>query len=100
MVFDVVASRQRRYSARVQPLIVTFEATGAGASLEVMAGWADAPVAGSRAGEWDTMRAVAGGLVRFGADNGLVDNDERARQWATAAGRCATPPSSTPTSAV
>jgi hypothetical protein len=84
MVFDVVLSRQRRYS-RVERLAEQFAATGPGSSLAALA--ADGPGDGHplRAGEAVTMQAVAGGLVHFCATAEL-EEEQGVRRWAEEAG--------------
>ena len=84
MVFDVVLSRRRRYT-RVEQLTGEFERTRQGASLEVLA--AEGPPDGYplRGGEADTMRAVAGGLLRYCREHHL-DEEPGVCRWAREAG--------------
>jgi hypothetical protein len=84
MVLDVVLSRQRRYT-RVEKLASEFAETPQGTSLEVLA--AEGPGDGYplRAGEATTMRAVAGGLLRYCGEHHL-DEERGVRQWAREAG--------------
>ena len=84
MVFDVVASRQRRYEARVLRMVATFARTPAAASLRALAHEGPGLGHGLRTGEGATMQAVATGLVRFSADRNL-DDDEGAHAWAESA---------------
>lgn len=83
MVFDVVASRQRKYETRVQSLIRTFESTDASRSLHALAN--DPPVvSGLQRDEPATMSAVAAGLIRYSEAHGL-DIEAGVKAWATAA---------------
>jgi hypothetical protein len=84
MVFDVVASRQRRYMARVVPMVAEFERTPQARSLERLADDGHVAVGGLRDGEAQTMMHVAAGLIRFGADHGIPGDDEIAQGWASA----------------
>lgn len=81
MVFDVVASRQRRYESRVVEMVRDFRGTPQSRGLAALA--EDGPVGdfGLRAGEADTMRSVAAGLNRYAAERGLGD-DDGCRGWA------------------
>jgi hypothetical protein len=80
MVFDVVLSRQRRYS-RVERLTERFQATRPASSLVALA--ADGPGDGYplRAGEAETMRSVAGGLAEF-CERFELDEERGVRRWA------------------
>lgn len=78
MVFDVVASRQRRYETRVLPMVDRFAQTEAARSLEALVRLGVGAEFRLRQGEVETMRGVAEGLLRFGRDHGLED-DERSR---------------------
>ena len=80
MVFDVVLSRQRRY-ARVERLAAQFAETEPGATLEVLAARGPGDGHPLRAGEAETIQAVAQGLVSFGATHGL-DEERGVRRWA------------------
>ena len=84
MVFDVVLSRRRRYT-RVEKLASEFAETRQGGSLEALA--AEGPGDGYplRAGEAATMRAVAGGLVRYCREHHL-DEGAGVGRWAREAG--------------
>lgn len=85
MVFDVVASRQRRYVPRVLPMVERFEATASAASLHALAESGPGDGHGLRKGEADTMRQVAAGLVRHNEVHGLGEEDGVAH-WAQGAG--------------
>jgi hypothetical protein len=81
MVFDVVASRQRKYTGRVLPMVARFESdTGVRSLTEMANGDWFAP--GLRAGEQETMRAVAAGLEAYGKHHDLDDDEETVRRWA------------------
>lgn len=82
MVFDVVASRQRRYRSRVLPMVAEFEKTAASASLVVLARTGPKGNFGLREGEAETMRKVAAGLVRYATDNSLVEDEDIIAGWA------------------
>lgn len=84
MVFDVVASRQRRYQARVLPMVEAFARTPASSSLAALAEQGPGLGHGLRSGEGATMQAVASGLTRFGVEHDLHD-DDAARAWAASA---------------
>ncbi|WP_134124148.1 hypothetical protein [Kribbella kalugense] len=79
MVFDVVASRQRRYLQRVLPMVERYEASMP--TLSSLA--ANGPGQGHslRHGEPETMQAVAAGLLRFATDYGLAEEDA-VKAWA------------------
>lgn len=82
MVFDVVASRQRRYRSRVLPMVAEFEKTPASASLLDLSRKAPKGNFGLRTGEAETMQEVAAGLVRYGSDNDLKDDESIIASWA------------------
>jgi hypothetical protein len=82
MVFDAVASRQRRYVPRVLPLVAAFQQTPAAASLSSLAKLGPSNVS-LVTGEGETMRDVAAGLLRFGADSGHGTDDAAVEAWAT-----------------
>jgi hypothetical protein len=84
MVFDIVASRQRRYQSRVLPMVAKFETSEAAASLSVLAACKSSPVTGLQKGEWETIRNVAGGLLEFGAKASISNEDEICLRWAAA----------------
>lgn len=81
MVFDVVASRQRRYESRVVPMVTAFEATQQAGSLGYLAQHGPGGGFGLRAGEGETMRQTAAGLVSYCESHGL-DEEAGVRQWA------------------
>jgi hypothetical protein len=84
MVFDVVASRQRRYENRVLPMVEAFARTPSATSLRTLAEQGPGIDHGLRSGEDTTMQAVASGLVRF-ATEGNLDDDDATRAWAESA---------------
>ena len=84
MVFDVVASRQRQYEARVLPMVARFEESPAASSLAALAKTDVSPVAGLRRGEWETIRKVAAGLTAFGTSAGITSEDQICLRWALA----------------
>lgn len=82
MVFDVIASRQRKYKSRVLPLVSQWEANVSASTLSAMA--STPPKAedfGLMSGEPTTMRTVAANLLEIAEDSGLSDNDA-CRLWA------------------
>lgn len=84
MVFDVVASRQRRYTQRVVPMVEKFAVTPAATDLRSLAEAGPGEGHGLREGEGQTMQAVAAGLLRYLALHD-VDEDAGLRLWATEA---------------
>jgi len=81
MVFDVVASRQRRYEQRVLPMVERFARSDPARSLHALA-TCGPQASGLRNGEAETMQEDEAALVRFGQDHGLADDDAIAREWA------------------
>lgn len=87
MVFDVVASRQRKYNPRVLTLVAQWEASVAKPTLHAMAsGTLKAKDFGLREKEPATMQTVAANLLAF-ADELDVSDDEACRLWAEGADR-------------
>jgi hypothetical protein len=82
MVFDVVASRQRRYTNRVVPLVARFSETPASASLEALAADGPGDGWGLKSTETETIRLVAAGLLRFAGDHDCDGDDVTVRLWA------------------
>ena len=80
MVFEVVASRQRRYATRVLPMVVKFEQSRQ-ASLESLARNGPGDGYGLRVGEAETIRATAAGLLSYCARTGL-GQEAGVRRWA------------------
>lgn len=82
MVFDVVASRQRKYLSRVRPLVAQWEANVTEPSLQTLAlEPLDRTAYGLQSSEPVTMQTVAANLVDFAASLG-VSEDEACRTWA------------------
>ncbi len=85
MVFDAVASRQRNYKRVVLPLVDRFKTEPGAASLSALLNLGPSPFH-LRRGEAETMREVAAGLLRFGSDNDLRDDDTSVEEWAACVG--------------
>ena len=82
MVFDVVASRRRQYEERVLPWVASFRRSLAARSLSTLANMGPPDTFTLRPGEAQTIREVAGGLVRYGVENSLRDDDDAVvRSW-------------------
>jgi hypothetical protein len=84
MVFDVVASRRRRYIPRVRSMVERFQQMPAAANLRALAEEGPGDGFGLRQGEGETMRRVAQGFLTFGDVSGLAGDDEIVERWATA----------------
>lgn len=84
MVFDVVASRQRKYTQRVEPMVKKFAATPGAKSLSSLAKHGPGRGYGLRTGEAETMQQVAAGLTRYLVEQGLGE-EEGVLSWATGA---------------
>lgn len=83
MVIDVVASRQRKYVSRVVPLVSQWELSVSSPSLSELAKTKlDQKTFGLRTGEAETIQQVAIGLIRFGSDFGLSDEEKICLKWA------------------
>lgn len=86
MVFDVVASRQRKYKTKVLPLVSRWEAAVSAPTLRAMASSPlEAKDYGLTSGEPTTMRTVAANLLELAEDGGMSD-DEACRLWAEGVG--------------
>jgi len=83
MVYDVVASRQRRYQPRVLGMVQRFRGSVEAQSLSHLAAAGPDIEAGLREGEADTMRNVAAGLADFCTQHDL-NEDVGVRTWAEA----------------
>ncbi|MEV6271253.1 hypothetical protein AB0L64_29100 [Kribbella sp. NPDC051936] len=79
MVFDVVASRRRKYETRVARMVEQY--AGDAPTLGSLATDGPGDGYGLRDGEGETMRQVAAGLLRFGAEREL-DDEEAIKSWA------------------
>lgn len=86
MVFDVVASRQRKYERVVLPWVEQFNTEPGAASLAALSNLGPSLSFHLRRGEAETMREVAAGLLRFGDDNDLGDDDTSVEAWAACVG--------------
>lgn len=82
MVFDVVASRQRKYTKRVRPLVSRWEGAASNSTLVAMVSTPlDASDYGLKAPEPSTMQTIAANLLSFAKEAG-VSEDEACRLWA------------------
>jgi hypothetical protein len=81
MVYDVVASRRRRYLRRVQPLVQVFSTRPAAASLAALAEHGLGAGLSLMAAEMRTVQRVADGLRRYCAERQL-DDDAGVNAWA------------------
>ena len=79
MVFDVVYSARRNYVTHVKPKVREFLETEGSKSIRALAETGTNTVSGRRA---QGMRDVAAGLLRFGSDAGVEDDDELCLRWA------------------
>jgi hypothetical protein len=76
MVFDVVASRQRRYESRVLPLVERWVRAVGEPTLEVLASCRlEARDYGLKVAEPATMQAVANNLLTFGRELNLSEDE-------------------------
>lgn len=83
MVFDVVASRQRRYIGRVLPMVEKWESDTEEPSLAWLASHTpEASRYGLRQGEPETMTTIAVNLREL-ADDLQIGDDDACRTWAT-----------------
>lgn len=84
MVFDVVASRQRKYRERVLPLVVRWEENASAPTLrELASASVEAGVYGLRRAEPTTMQQVASNLLSY-AEQQAISEDEACLAWANA----------------
>lgn len=82
MVFDVVASRRRKYTSRVLPTVRRWEDKHSGGSLTALANHApDAKTYGLRPAEPGTMQTIARNLLELTATLN-ADEDLTCRKWA------------------
>jgi hypothetical protein len=85
MVVDVVASRQRQYGTRVLKIVDGWTASVAAPTLkELSNNPPDKKLFGLREGESESISRVANGLLQFGVDFGLKDEDVICEKWARA----------------
>lgn len=76
MVFDVVASRQRRYVRRVLPMVEKWESDTEEPSLAWLASHTpEASRYGLRPGEPETMKTISTNLRELADDLGIGDDD-------------------------
>ena len=81
MVFDVVASRQRKYDSRVRTMVATFEQSRSAHNLHSLANNGPGEGHGLRSGEGETMQAAAAGLLHYCQQAGM-EVEPGLRQWA------------------
>lgn len=81
MVFDVVASAQRKYTSHVLPMVTRFEQTDSAVSLVTLAERGVPESLGLREREPATIRGVAAGLVAFALEHNL-DEESGIKVWA------------------
>ena len=81
LVFNVVASRQRKYEQRVLPMVRKFEERPQAATLAALAADGPGEGLGLSPGEPETIRLVAAGLDRYCSERSL-DEDAGCRAWA------------------
>lgn len=82
MVFDVIASRQRRYIGRVLPMVKKWESDTEEPSLAWLASHPpEAARYGLRSGEAETMTTIATNFRELAGDLG-IDEDDACRTWA------------------
>lgn len=82
MVFDVVASRQRKYRERVLPLVARWEENSSAPTLrELASAGVEAGTYGLRRAEPTTMQQVASNLLSY-AEQRAVSEDEACLAWA------------------
>ncbi len=80
MVVDVVTSRQRKYESKVTKLVNTYVASAAALDLRTLVDKGSG-LDGLRDDEEDTIRNVARGLLKFGIDFQITDDDELVTHW-------------------
>lgn len=85
MVVDVLASRQRKYTSRVVKIVDDWTSRVPSSSLlDLVDNPLDQALFGLRKGEADSMTKVAKGLLRFGEDYEIDQDDQICNNWATA----------------
>ena len=85
MVVDVITSRQRQYSTRVVKIVRDWADSVPELTLkELAANPLDKKLFGLREGESESITNVAKGLLKFGVDFGIDDEDLICEIWATA----------------
>ena len=85
MVVDVFTSRQRQYSTRVVKIVREWADSVPEAKLKELAtNPLDKKLFGLREGESESITNVAKGLLNFGVDFGIEDEDLICNSWASA----------------
>ena len=85
MVVDAVTSRQRQYNTRVLKIVKGWSSTvGEGSLMELIDKPVDQKLFGLRDGESQTISAVANGLLEFGENFDIKDEDLICESWAIA----------------
>ena len=83
MVVDVVASRQRKYEARVVPLVAKWEKFAGGDSLiHLLDKGTPTKLLGLRIGEAETIKNIASNFLDFGERLGIGNENEICARWA------------------
>lgn len=86
MIVDVVASRQRKYTARVLPTVRRWEESSPDSSLATLAAdGIDARSFGLQDSEAETIQTVAKNLAGFTSGN-HIDEDQACKLWASNTG--------------
>jgi hypothetical protein len=81
MIVDVVASRQRQYTPRVQQIVQKFESRSQASSLAELGEVGPGTGLGLRTVEEHTIQLVASGLAQYCVSHG-VSEDDGALAWA------------------
>jgi hypothetical protein len=85
MVVDVITSRQRQYSTKVVKIVREWAASVPEATIKELAkNPLDKKLFGLREGESESITNVAKGLLKFGVDFGIEDEDLNCKSWANA----------------
>jgi hypothetical protein len=95
MVFDTVASRHRRPSRRMLPVLERFAQSPAATSLAALAEQGPGDGWGLRPGEPEVMRGIARGLTLYAAHH-RVDEEAGVLAWANATATIAAAPALDP----
>lgn len=83
MVVDVVTSRQRKYEARVVPLVAKWEKFAGGSSLEILSRQGiPTKTFGLRSEEEETITSIARNFLEFGKSLNIRDENEICARWA------------------
>ena len=82
MIIDVVTSRQRKYLARVVPLVNNWENYAGGTSIQhLIKSGCPTKLFGLRNGEEQTILTIAHNFLDYGSQRGISDEDELCVQW-------------------